>query len=150
MTRRTSRSRPSTNEDGRVREVAVLADGPWAPRRYWRDDLEAMQHASRAMGYPDRHPSAVLRGYQPTDQHTFDGGPDSDQPARVWRYRPPATDSADAAAIPRQRGHADAPDTTRLSDRPARQDVEREQLRRTWHADDHNGAERAEPARSLW
>ena len=28
---------------GRAREVAVLADGPWAPRRYWRSELDAMQ-----------------------------------------------------------------------------------------------------------
>lgn len=78
MTRRTSRTRPTTTtENGGVREVAVLADGPWAPRRYWRADLEAMQHASRARGYPDRHPCAVLRGYHRTDQHTDDGGPDT-------------------------------------------------------------------------
>ena len=49
-----------------------------------------MQAASQAMRYPDDHPSAVLRCYHPTDQFDPAAGPDSDQPARLWRYRPPA------------------------------------------------------------
>lgn len=68
---------------GPVREVAVLADGPWAPRCYWRDDLEAMQEASRRVGYPDDHPSAVLRRYEPTGESAIH----QDGAARVWRYR---------------------------------------------------------------
>lgn len=44
-----------------ARERAVLVDGPWAPRWYWRDELEAMQQAGR------RSPqSAVLRRYRST------------------------------------------------------------------------------------
>lgn len=68
-------------------ELAVLADGPWAPRWYWRSDLEEMQQASRRVGHPDGHPAAELRAYKPTDQYR----PHPLDPAvsgRVWRYRP--------------------------------------------------------------
>jgi hypothetical protein len=68
-------------------EIAVLADGPWARHCYWRADLEAIQAASRAVGYPDDHPSAVLRHYHPTDNH--DGPEPADaagQLRRLWRY----------------------------------------------------------------
>lgn len=158
MSRRTSRSRPHTIEDGRIREVAVLADGPWAPRRYWRDDLEAMQHASRAMGYPDGHPAAVLRGYHPTDAHSPDGGPGSDRPARLWRYQPATDTTRGPLTVPAQRGHTDAPDTT---GRTARDRVERERLHRAWTTDhpadqltdqhsDHDDVQHADHGRSLW
>lgn len=84
------------------RELAVLADGPWAPRCYWRDELEDMQAASQRMGYPDDHPSAVLRAYRPTDErapHPHNPGHDG----RVWRYHPPGptTDTAEPAAAAR-------------------------------------------------
>jgi hypothetical protein len=80
---------------GGVREVAVLADGPWAPRAYWRDELEAMQQASARMGYPDAHPSAVLRGYRPGALRPAD---ESGQVTRAWHYPPAPADSAPAAA----------------------------------------------------
>jgi len=115
-----TRRRRSTHRTGAGprREVAVLADGPWAPRRYWRDDLEAMQQASRAMGYPDRHPSAVLRGYHPTNDHAHDDGPHG-APTRLWRYHPP-TDATAAGTVPRQRSRTDSPDDTRASYRDER------------------------------
>lgn len=81
---------------GAGRELVVLIDGPWARRCYWRADLEAMQQASRDTGYGDTHPSAVLRGYRPTEQHQ----PIADDPARtarVYRFTPP-TAEADAEA----------------------------------------------------
>ncbi|MGD9525314.1 hypothetical protein [Pseudonocardia sp.] len=110
--------RPRSGARYGPREVAVLADGPWAPRRYWRADLEAMQQASRAIGYPDDHPSAVLRRYQPTDEHLPDDGP-AGAPARLWRCQPP-TSASSAVAVPRQRGRAHAPDDARGRDRPTR------------------------------
>lgn len=146
MARRTNSGRPGANEDGRVREVAVLADGPWAPRRYWRDDLEAMQQASRTMGYPDDHPSAVLRGYQPTDQHSPDGGPGSERPARLWRYQPAAARTSGVVAVPAQRGHADAGDAT---GRAARDRVERARLHRTWNTEQRD-TQHADHGRNLW
>jgi hypothetical protein len=74
-----SRRTPSSTE-----ELAVLVDGPWASRWYWRDDLEQMQAASAR--YPDGHVCAQHRDYVPTDQwrehpHEFPAG-------RVWRYQP--------------------------------------------------------------
>jgi hypothetical protein len=80
--------------DGAGRELAVLVDGPWARRCYWRADLEAMQQASRDRGYADDHPAAVLRGYQPTEQHqpTAD---DPDRTAQVYRYTPPTAAAPD-------------------------------------------------------
>jgi|GEM_PF-5394582 len=62
MALRTNLAQASTG-----RELAALTDGRWAPRWYWRDDLEAMQAASRRMSYPDEHPAAVLRAYRPTE-----------------------------------------------------------------------------------
>ena len=67
------------------RELAVLGNGPWAPRWYWRDDLEAMQEASRGAGHGDDHPAAVLRGYAPTGE--WRDHPDGMGSGRVWRYR---------------------------------------------------------------
>ena len=54
---------------GTGRELVVLDDGPWARRWYWRDDLEAMQAASRHVGHPDTHAAGELRRYLPTDTH---------------------------------------------------------------------------------
>jgi hypothetical protein len=76
---------PTTGEG---RELVVLADGPWARRCYWRADLEAMQQASRRAGHADAHPSAVLRGYLPTEEHQPIGG-DPDRTVQVYRYTPP-------------------------------------------------------------
>jgi len=70
------------------RELAALVDGPCAPRWYWRDDLEAMQTASRRMGNADEHPAAVLRGYQPTEQWV-EHPHEPDVRGRAWRYQPP-------------------------------------------------------------
>ena len=68
------------------RELAVLVNGPWAPRWYWRTDLEAMQEASRRTGHPDGHPAAELRGYRPTDQWV--GHPaEPEVSGRAWRFR---------------------------------------------------------------
>ncbi|WP_075334732.1 hypothetical protein [Pseudonocardia sp. Ae717_Ps2] len=56
------------------RELAVLIDGPWRGRWYWRADLDAMQAAAHR--YPHGHPAAELRTYQPT-------GPVRDPSART-------------------------------------------------------------------
>lgn len=79
------------------REMVVLGDGPWARHWYWRDDLEGMQAASRAVGYPDQHPSAQLRHYQPTGRRQ--PHPDGDgRFGQVWTYHPPdATPPAGAS-----------------------------------------------------
>jgi len=88
---------PGLAEQATGRELAVLGDGPFRLRWYWRDDLEAMQRASRR--HPDGHPAARMRGYAPTERH---------QPhplergvtGRVWRYqapREPAPESGAAA-----------------------------------------------------
>ncbi|MFC4943323.1 hypothetical protein [Pseudonocardia sp. GCM10023141] len=129
------------------REVAVLADGPWARHCYWRDDLEGMQAATRAKGYPDQHPSAQHRGYQPTEDYEPAAGPDTDAPRRLWRYQPPAatawpagvpqparrpdptgTPAAPVVAVPvqRDRDSAQAQDTT-----------DRARLHLVWAADQH-------------
>lgn len=139
MTRRTRRAR---TDAGPGREVAVLADGPWAPRRYWRADLEAMQHASRAMGYPDQHPSAILRGYRPTDEHASDDGPDG-APARLWRYQPPASANP-SEGVPRQRRRVDSPDAARC-----RADRDHE-LRSADTGDEITHDSPAEHVRNLW
>jgi hypothetical protein len=76
----------------------VLVNGAWAPRWYWRNELEAMQDASRRMGYPDAHPSAVLRSDQPTDEfrpHPTEPGTSG----RVWRYRTPAAAPVDPRTL---------------------------------------------------
>lgn len=83
---------------GRVgRDLVVLGDGPWARHWYWRDDLEAIQAASRAVGYPDDHPSAQLRNYRNSDQQRPHPD-DPDRVAQVWTYRPPD-------AVTRQSSH---------------------------------------------
>ena len=69
------------------RELAALVDGPFRLRWYWRDELEAMQEASRRIGYPDDHPAARMRGYQPSDAripHPQVEGVEG----RAWHYRP--------------------------------------------------------------
>ncbi len=76
-------------EQAATRELAALMDGPWAPRWYWRDSLEEAQASARRMGYPDDHPAAELRAYEPTGQwvdHLIEPG----VRGRAWRYRPPA------------------------------------------------------------
>lgn len=68
-------------------ELAVLADGPWRLRWYWRADLERMQRASRTVGHPDGHPAAELRAYRPTGEYL----PHPHEPGvtgRAWRYTP--------------------------------------------------------------
>ncbi len=103
MARPTGRRRAERTEAA-DRELAVLVDGPWAPRWYWRDELEAMQATSRRMGYPDQHPAAVLRGYRPTGERVaHPHNPDRD--GRAWRHHPPGpatdNDTAEPAAAPR-------------------------------------------------
>jgi hypothetical protein len=92
MTRATGRRRAEPETEGTGRELVVLVDGPWARRCYWRSDLEAMQQASRAMGYPDGHPAAVLRGYRATDEHQPHPD-DAERTVRVFRFTPPDADT---------------------------------------------------------
>ncbi|WP_224392902.1 hypothetical protein [Pseudonocardia sp. ICBG1293] len=69
-------------------ELAVLVDGPWQGRWYWRADLTAMQTAARR--YPDSHPAAELRTYTPTEtwtEHPVEPG----VTGRVWRHHPTTT-----------------------------------------------------------
>lgn len=70
------------------RELAALVNGPWAPRWYWREDLEAMQLASRRTGHPDGDPAAVLRSYRPTQQW-IDHPSEEGVRGRAWTYQPP-------------------------------------------------------------
>jgi hypothetical protein len=70
-----------------TQELAVLADGPRSHRWYWRDDLAAMQQASRNVGYDDWHPASVMRHYEPTED--FEMHPGGLGAGRVWRYRMP-------------------------------------------------------------
>lgn len=85
-------ARGSLAQQATGRELAVLADGPWAPRWYWGDDLEAMQQASRRTGHPDSHPAAVLRNYRPTGRW-IDHPTEPDVRGRAWTYRPPIKES---------------------------------------------------------
>ena len=89
------------------REVVVLGDGPWARHWYWRDDLEAMQAASRAVGYPDQHPAAVLRHYRPTDQHQRHPD-DPGRDGKVWTFHPPAPPTDTPADTGANAGDADS------------------------------------------
>jgi hypothetical protein len=108
---RPGRRRPRSGEEGITgaltgRELAVLVNGAWAPRWYWRNELKAMQDPSRRMGYPAAHSSAVLRSYQPTDEfrpHPTEPGTSG----RVWLYRTPARPThPDHAQADAPRGHA--------------------------------------------
>ncbi|OLM28342.1 hypothetical protein Ae717Ps2_6544 [Pseudonocardia sp. Ae717_Ps2] len=73
------------------RELAVLIDGPWRGRWYWRADLDAMQAAAHR--YPHGHPAAELRTYQPTGQFvTHPHEPDTE--GRAWRHHPRPAPSA--------------------------------------------------------
>lgn len=96
---------------GTGRELVVLGDGPWARRWYWRDDLEAMQAASRHVGHPDTHPAGELRRYLPTDTHQAHPHHQG-QSGRVYTYGPARADTAGVAA-----DHDD-----RLADRAAAPD----------------------------
>ncbi len=70
------------------RELAALVDGPWAPRWYWRTDLEAQQAAARYVHA--RGGTAVLgekAHYRPTEQ--WIGHPtEPDVRGRAWTYEP--------------------------------------------------------------
>lgn len=88
MTGRQSSNARARAEAASGRELAMLADGPWANRWYWRDNLEAMQAASAR--YPDGHPCAEHRGYRPTNEYR--DNPEGLGSGRVWRYRPAAGD----------------------------------------------------------
>ena len=102
MARATGRRRAEPERggaEGAGRELVVLVGGPWARRCYWRDDLEAMQQASRNMGYPDDHPSAVLRDYRPTDQHQPHPD-DASRTVRIYRFSPPDAGADQQAGAP--------------------------------------------------
>ena len=81
---------PSLAQQATRRELAALVDGPWAPRWYWREDLEAIQASTRTMGHPDDHPAAEIRHYHPTEQWV-DHPHEQDVRGRAWRYRPPSS-----------------------------------------------------------
>jgi len=141
----TKTERTGTERTGR--ELAVLVDGPWAPRCYWRDELEDMQAASRRMGYPDDHPSAALRAYRPTDERApHQHNPDHD--GRLWRYHPPGppTDTAEPAAAAPAAHHAVQAATAPQIPAPRRplddETTQREHLHRIHH-DRHQQAETA-------
>ena len=89
--RPTTRHRSSTRLAGQVadgRELAVLTDGPWRGRWYWRDDLDAMHTA--ALRHPAGHPAAEIRTYRPTEQ--FLPHPhEPDATGRAWRHHPHTT-----------------------------------------------------------
>ena len=108
MTRPTGSRRADRAQNARTetvrsgRELAALVDGPWAPRWYWRDELEAIQEASRRAGHPEDHPSAALRAYRPTGERVpHPHHPDHD--GRAWRHHPPepGPDVAEPAAATR-------------------------------------------------
>ncbi|WP_075554422.1 hypothetical protein [Pseudonocardia sp. Ae505_Ps2] len=70
------------------RELAVLVDGPWRGRWYWRADLDAMQTAAHR--YPHGHPAAELRTYVPTGTWT-EHPTEPEVTGRVWRHHPHTT-----------------------------------------------------------
>ncbi|MGE4153291.1 MAG: hypothetical protein AB7G17_13675 [Phycisphaerales bacterium] len=88
-----SRQRPTLADQqvGGERELAVLVDGAWAHRWYWRDELEAMQQASWRMGYPDDHRSAVLRCSRPAGE-SRPHPTEPDVSGQAWRYHRPTKD----------------------------------------------------------
>ncbi|OLM27872.1 hypothetical protein Ae717Ps2_7090 [Pseudonocardia sp. Ae717_Ps2] len=73
------------------RELAVLLDGPWRGRWYWRADLDALQTA--AGRYPHGHPAAELRAYAPTGTWT-EHPTEPEVTGRVWRHHPHTTRTA--------------------------------------------------------
>ncbi len=80
------------------RELAVLVDGPWRGRWYWRADLAAMQTA--AARYPDGHPAAELRTYRPSNE--FVPHPvEDDITGRIWRHHPHPTTATAASSTRR-------------------------------------------------
>ncbi|OLL89401.1 hypothetical protein [Pseudonocardia sp. Ae331_Ps2] len=70
------------------RELAVLVDGPWRGRWYWRADLDAMQ--TTAHRHPHGHPAAELRTYAPTGTWT-EHPTEPKVTGRVWRHHPHTT-----------------------------------------------------------
>lgn len=80
--------RDSLAQQATGRELAVLADGPWAPCWYWRDELEAMQTAARDVHR--RGGTAVLGDkahYRPTQQW-IDHPTEQGVRGRAWTYQP--------------------------------------------------------------
>lgn len=78
MTPRPSRRTTATEE------LAVLADGPWLSRWYWRADLERMQESARR--FPEGDPAGQHQSYRPTNE--WRDNPEGFGSGRVWRYRP--------------------------------------------------------------
>lgn len=79
---------PSLAVQAQHRELAVLVDGPWRAAWLWRDQLDEHAASSVRMGYPDTHPAAAFRHYQPSDEqvpHPIEPG----VTGRAWRYHPP-------------------------------------------------------------
>ncbi len=117
------------------RELVVLADGPWAQRWYWRDDLEAMQAASRHVGHLDTHPAGQLRRYRPTDDqqpHPHN----TERSGRIYRYGPVENPAATGPAA-EQIACAGAAVTAAVVPAPRRplddEITERERQRRDQH-----------------
>jgi len=83
-------ARPSLAQQAGVRELAVLDDGPWFARWYWRDELEAQQAAAR-----DAHARGGTTHlgdkahYRPTEQQV-PHPTEVEVRGRVWTYQPPA------------------------------------------------------------
>lgn len=78
----------SLADQAATRELAVLVDGPFRLRWYWRDELEAMQQASIRTKHADDAPAARMRRYSPTGEyqaHPLEAG----VRGRVWRYSEP-------------------------------------------------------------
>ncbi len=81
-----ARRGPSLAQQAASRELAALADGPWAPCWYWRDALEAEQRSGRRMHAQGGQHLPDKCHYLPTEQW-IDHPYESDVRGRAWRYR---------------------------------------------------------------
>ena len=89
-------------------ELVVLADGPWAGRWYWAEDLAAMQRAARR--YRPTDAAGQLQNYQRGTDHA----PHPSDPkvtGLIYRYRPPTpvTTSHNVIPTPRREEHRPCP-----------------------------------------
>ena len=69
------------------RELVVLADGPWAQRWYWGDELAAMQQTARR--FPAAHPAGELQHYQRSSE-SFPHPENAELLGQAYRYLPAA------------------------------------------------------------
>lgn len=82
----------SLAEQAATRELAALVDGPWAPAWYWRDDLEAQQHAGQRMHEQYGQPLGDKCHYRPTEQW-IDHPAETGARGRAWTFQPPDTEA---------------------------------------------------------